>query len=93
MDRNVTEKPPRAVVNRFELAAARMADAWVRAGRVTVTSDDLAIAREFLQAMGWKVTDGRGGLLRVVARRSRQVLQLTPEGAVLLAMRRLAGRR
>lgn len=93
MDRNVTEKPPRAVVNRFELAAARMADAWVRAGRVTVTSDDLAIAREFLQAMGWKVTDGRGGLLRVVARRSRRVLQLTPEGAVLLAMRRLAGRR
>jgi hypothetical protein len=93
VDRNVTEKPPRAVVNRFELAAARMADAWVRAGRVTVTSDDLAIAREFLQAMGWKVTDGRGGLLRVVARRSRQVLQLTPEGAVLLAMRRLAGRR
>ena len=93
MDRNVTEKPPRAVVNRFELAAARMADAWVRAGRVTVTSDDLAIAREFLQAMGWKVTDGRGGLPRVVARRSRRVLQLTPEGAVLLAMRRLAGRR
>ena len=93
MDRNVTEKPPRAVVNRFELAAARMADAWVRAGRVTVTSDDLAIAREFLQAMGWKVTDGRGGLLRVVARRSRRVLELTPEGAVLLAMRRLAGRR
>ena len=93
MDRNVTEKPPRAVVNRFELAAARMADAWVRAGRVTVTSDDVDLACDFLQATGWKVSDGRAGRLRVVARRSRQVLQLTPEGAVLLAMRRLAGRR
>jgi hypothetical protein len=93
VDRNVTEKPPRAVVNRFELAAARMADAWVRAGRVTVTSDDLDIAREFLQAMGWTVTEGREGLLHVVARRSRRVLELTPEGAVLLALRRLAVRR
>ncbi len=93
MDRNVTEKPPRNVANRFELAAARMADAWVRAGRVTVTTDDLDLAREFLQATGWKVSDTRTGLLRLVARRSRQVLELTPEGAVLLAMRRLAGRR
>jgi hypothetical protein len=93
VDRNVTEKPPRAVVNRFELAAARMADAWMRAGRVTVTSDDLHIAREFLQATGWRVSESRSGLLRVVARRSRQVLELTPEGAVLLAMRRLAVRR
>jgi hypothetical protein len=93
VDRNVIEKPPRTVVNRFELAAARMADAWLRAGRVTVTREDLDVAREFLQATGWKVTDGRPGLLRVVARRSRRVLELTPEGTIVLAMRRLAGRR
>jgi hypothetical protein len=43
--------------------------------------------------MGWNVTEGREGLLHVVARRSRRVLELTPEGAVLLALRRLAVRR
>jgi hypothetical protein len=91
--RNVIERPPRPVVNRFELAAARMADAWVRAGRVTVTRDDLDLAREFLQTTGWQVTDGRPGLLRVAARRSRRVLELTPEGTIVLAMQRLAGRR
>jgi len=93
VDQNVTEKPPRTVVSRFELAAARMADAWVRDGRVTVTRDDLHLASEFLRATGWKVFERDDGLLRLVERRSRRVLELTPEGAVVLAMRRLVRRR
>jgi hypothetical protein len=35
---------PRPVATRFEVAAVRMADAWLQAGRVDVTPDDLAIA-------------------------------------------------
>jgi hypothetical protein len=93
VDQNLTAKRPRAVVSRFELAASRMADAWLRSGRITVTPHDLALAREFLQTTGWSVLDGRDGLLRLEARRSRRVLEVTPEGAVMLAMRRLARRR
>ena len=89
MDQNVTEKPPRAVANRFELAAGRMADAWLHAGRMTVTRADLLLACEFLRASGWRVARLDDGLIRV-HRRGGSARSVTPEHLVLLAMRRLA---
>jgi len=45
---DVTRKKPRKVASRFELAASRMAEARHEAGTVTVSADDLRVAREFL---------------------------------------------
>jgi hypothetical protein len=41
VDQNVTRKKPRKIISRFELAASRMAEAWLEAGEVTVSADDL----------------------------------------------------
>ena len=92
MERNLTDKPPRKVASRFELAASRMADAWLHAGAVTVSADDLRIAREFLEQTGWIVQEAGGGLMRLARRRGGAEHELTRQGVVLLALRRLAGR-
>jgi hypothetical protein len=80
---------PRAAVTRFELAAVRMADAWLEAGRVDITPDDLAIAREFLEGTGSTVRITSGALLRLRHRDGRAET-MTREAMVVLAFRRLA---
>ncbi len=42
--------PPPEVRSRFALAAARMADAWLRAGHIRVSAHDFRIVRDFLAA-------------------------------------------
>jgi hypothetical protein len=91
VDTNVTEKLPKKVVSRFELAAARMADAWLRAGRVTVSREDLQIARDFLEQAGWVVRDLGCGLVELTGKRGGPSQEMSFEALVLLAMRRLAG--
>lgn len=80
---------PRPVATRFEVAAVRMADAWLQAGRVDVTPDDLALAREFLEGTGSTVRITSGALLRLRHRDGRAET-LTREEMVVLAFRRLA---
>lgn len=80
---------PRAVVTRFEVAAVRMADAWLEAGRIHVSPDDFALAREFLEGTGSTVRATSGALLRLRHRDGRAEM-LTREALVLLAFRRLA---
>ena len=91
MDTNVTEKPPKKVVSRFELAASRMADAWLRTGRVTVSREDLQIARDFLEQTGCVIRDVGCGLVELASKRGGPSQEMTFEALVLLAMRRLAG--
>ena len=76
------------VRSRFELAAARMADAWLRAGQVCVSVQEFRVVREFLERDGWTVEDLPGGVLRL---RCRGVLfnAMTREAAALVALRRL----
>jgi hypothetical protein len=88
VDQNVTNKPPRTVASRFELAAPRMADAWLRAGRVTVSRTDLSLACDFLREAGWRVARADGGLIRLHRKHGR-ARAVTPEAVVLLALRRL----
>ena len=78
MDHDVTRKTPRKVASRFELAASRMAEAWLEAGTVTVSADDLRVAREFLTQTGWTVREARGGLLRLARKRGGPVREMTP---------------
>lgn len=82
---------PHAVATRFEVAAVRMADAWLEAGRVDITPDDLAIAREFLEGTGSTVRIASGALLRLRHRDGRAET-LTREAMVMLAFRRLASK-
>ena len=93
MDHDVTRKRPRKIESRFELAASRMASAWVRAGRISVGPDDLRIARAFLEETGWRVGDLTSGVVRLARRQGGPVRELTPEAVVLLALRQLADRR
>jgi len=64
VEHDLTAQPPHAVRTRFELAIQRMMDAWVTAGRMEVSPEDVQLAREFLEHSGWKVEDtpspGRG---------------------------------
>jgi hypothetical protein len=83
----VAERPVH-VTSRFELAAARIADAWLRAGRMTVSRDDFLIARQFLLRDGWKVEELAGVRVRLVRRDIAE--ETTREGAVIVALRRLA---
>jgi len=83
----VETRPPE-VRSRFELAAARMADAWLRAGGVRVSTHDFRIARDFLERDGWTVEELPGVFVRL---RCGDLLsdEMTREGAVLVALRRL----
>lgn len=90
MEQDVVEQRPRDVTSRFELAASRMADAWLEAGRMEVSAADLRIAREFLEQAGWKVEERTGGTVRLSQQGRTQ--DLSREEAVMLALRRLAGR-
>ena len=92
MDQDVTKKKPRQVVSRFELAASRMAGAWLKAGMITVSADDLRVAREFLTQTGWTVREVSGGLVQLARRRGGPVHRMTREAVVLFALRDLAAR-
>ena len=80
--------PPPEVKSRFTLAAARMADAWLRAGHVRVPAHDFRIVRDFLERDGWTVEELPGLCVRL---RCAGVLsaEITREAATLVALRRL----
>ena len=84
--------PPPEVKSRFALAAARMADAWLRAGHVRVPAHDFRIVRDFLERDGWTVEELPGVCVRL---RSGGVLsgEMTREAAALVALRRLVAPR
>ena len=80
--------PPPEVRSRFALAAARMADDWLRAGRVRVSAHDFRIVRDFLERDGWTVEELPGVCVRL---QYGGVLsdEMTREAAALVALRRL----
>jgi hypothetical protein len=88
----LTEQIIKAVSTRFELAAGRMVDAWLAAGRVDVSAADARLVREFLEESGWRVEEVTGGTVRVVQRDGR-IEEMTREAAVMAALRQLAGRK
>ena len=87
--KDLAANPPHPVESRFELAALRMADAWREAGRVEVTTDDVRIAREFLERSGVTVFEKAGGVVHLV-RRDGRTDETTREGMMLTAFRQLA---
>ena len=89
VEHDLTAQPPHAVRTRFELAIQRMMDAWVTAGRMDVSPEDVQLAREFLEHSGWKVEDTPQGRLRLVDRYG-QAEEMTRQDAVMAALRRLA---
>jgi hypothetical protein len=74
---------------RFELAAGRMADAWLGARGLQVSREDFRIAREFLERDGWSVDELPGVRVRLGCREIVPVV-MTREAAVMVALRRLA---
>ena len=88
LDQDVTKNPPKAIRARFELVAARIADAWINSGVMKVSTSDLHLAQEFLEQTGYQVQEVPGLLVRLT--REGQSEEMTREKAVLLAMRRLA---
>lgn len=82
---------PRPVECRFELAAVRIADAWLAAGRVKASADDLQIARDFLEQVGCNVRELPGVLVQLEDEHGR-VEEMSREAAILEAFRRLVAR-
>ena len=89
MDQNVTNNRPKAVTARFQLAAARLADAWAANGSLTVTADDMALATDYLRQVGWQVRHVEGLIVRLTDRDGRTE-DVSREQAVLRALRELA---
>jgi hypothetical protein len=87
----LTEQVIKPVSSRFELAIGRMVDGWLAAGRVEISPDDVRIAREFLEAGGWRLEEVTGGWFHVVKRDGR-TQEMTREAAVIAALRKLAAR-
>jgi hypothetical protein len=79
--------PPPEVGARFALAAARMAEAWLRAGHVRVSAQDFRIVRDFLERDGWTVEELPG--LGVRLRGGGASAEMSREAAALVALRRL----
>ena len=77
--------------SRFELAAVRLAERWLANGRVTVSSDDMKIARDFLEQVGCNVRELPGVLIRFEDEHGH-VEEVSRETALLLAFRRLVAR-
>jgi len=84
----IRQGPPRAVESRFELAAVRLAERWLATGRMTVSADDMRIARDFLEQAGCNVRELPGVLVRVEDEHGH-VEEMSRETALLLAFRRL----
>jgi hypothetical protein len=92
VEHDVLEKPAQPVRSRFELAIGRMIDAWLVAGRISVSAGDVKLAREFLEQTGSKVEDAPAARVRLVGDDGRAE-EMTREAAVMIALRRLATRR
>jgi len=60
----VLEERAQPVKARFELAARRIVEAWVAAGRIKVSAGDMKIAGEFLELAGFSVEHAVGTLVR-----------------------------
>ena len=88
---DVLRHVPRPVESRFELAAVRIADAWLAAGRVKASADDLQIARDFLEQVGCNVRELPGVLVQLEDEHGR-VEEMSREAAVIEAFRRLVAR-
>jgi hypothetical protein len=80
--------PPREPDSPFELAARRMIDAWLTAGRVDASHDDLRLAAAFLRPLGVTLEPLPGREVRMVCERHDAVV-LSREAAVVTAIRRL----
>jgi len=91
LEQNVLDQTARPVETRFELAAWRMVEGWLTAGRIDVSAVDARLAREFLEHTGSRVEDMPGLLVRVVTGEGR-AQEMTREAAVMIALRRLAAR-
>ena len=63
---DVLDNPPRKFQTRFELAAARIADAWLDSRRISTTTADYRMAREFLEEFGWVVEPRPGLTVRIL---------------------------
>ena len=88
LDQDVTKNPPRTIRGRFELVAARIADAWINSGQLKVSTADLLLAQEFLEQTGYRVQEVPGFLAPLTPEGRSE--EMTREKPVLLAMRRLA---
>ena len=88
---DVVRHVPRPVESRFELAAVRIADAWLAAGRVKASADDLQIARDFLEQVGCNVRELPGVLVQLEDEDGR-VEEMSREAAIIEAFRRLVAR-
>lgn len=88
---DVLRNVPRPVESRFELAAVRLAETWLSARRVTASADDLKIARDFLEQVGWNVRELPGVLVQLEDE-DGHVEQMSREAALLVAFRRLVAR-
>jgi len=82
---------PRPVRSRFELAAVRIADAWLAAGHAKASADDLQMARDFLEQVGCNVRELPGVLVRLEDEDGR-VEEMSREAAIVVAFRRLVAR-
>lgn len=83
---DVLENPPRKLESSFELAAARIADAWLDTRHISTTTADYRMAREFLEASGW-VVEPRPGLTVRVLRGHTFSEEISREEMVAIALR------
>jgi hypothetical protein len=88
---DVLRNVPRPVRSRFELAAVRIADAWLAAGHAKASADDLQMARDFLEQVGCNVRELPGVLVRLEDEEGR-VEEMSREAAIVVAFRRLVAR-
>lgn len=89
---DVLRNSPNPVHTRFELAAVRLAERWLAAGRVTASADDLRIASDFLAEVGCNVRELPGVLVRFEDEEGH-VVEMSREAAMVAAFRRLVRRR
>jgi len=82
---------PRQLRVRFEIAAARMIESWVAAGRMAVSAGEMRLAREFLEDDGWTVRDVPGARVQLV-RGTGNAKEVSREDAVMMALRCLVRR-
>jgi hypothetical protein len=89
--RRRTDDRPKPVEGRFELAAPRLVQEWLDAGEIRVSADDFAVAREFLERVGWQVQLVPGLLVRLIGV-DGHTREMTRENLVMQALRILARR-
>jgi hypothetical protein len=83
---DVLDNPPRKLQTRFELAAARIADAWLDSRHISTTAADYRMAREFLEEFGW-VVEPRPGLTVRILREHTFSEEIPREEMVAIALR------